>query len=201
MCANGPASRSGSASDKRGLVDQGVLEVLAAQHRHQAHAVLVVGDLDQGVDDPVHLLALGGGGRLLPALAPGRLRVAQPLPGRVEQRQVGHRPGLAVGALQLPHVLAAEPGGAFAQVGGDRPQVGDEIGRLDQRPRPVEGRAQLPVLLQRPAQLVGADTMLARIVTMVSDAQRSRAPIQAMADKVSGYFVPAVLGMAVKAHP
>jgi Cu+-exporting ATPase len=41
--------------------------------------------------------------------------------------------------------------------------------------------------------------MLARIVTMVSEAQRSRAPIQAMADKVSGYFVPAVLGVALLA--
>ena len=46
------------------------------------------------------------------------------------------------------------------------------------------------------AEKVGADTMLARIVTMVSDAQRSRAPIQRQADTVSGYFVPAVLGMA-----
>ena len=46
------------------------------------------------------------------------------------------------------------------------------------------------------ADKVGADTMLARIVAMVSEAQRSRAPIQAMADTVSGYFVPAVLGVA-----
>jgi P-type Cu+ transporter len=47
------------------------------------------------------------------------------------------------------------------------------------------------------AEKVGTDTMLARIVTMVADAQRSRAPIQRMADVVSGYFVPAVLGTAV----
>jgi Cu+-exporting ATPase len=47
------------------------------------------------------------------------------------------------------------------------------------------------------ADKVGADTMLARIVTMVSEAEHSRAPIQRMADKVSGYFVPAVLGVAV----
>jgi Cu+-exporting ATPase len=49
------------------------------------------------------------------------------------------------------------------------------------------------------ADKVGADTMLARIVTMVGEAQRSRAPIQRMADKVAGYFVPAVLGVAVVA--
>src|SRR5271167_2732216 len=49
------------------------------------------------------------------------------------------------------------------------------------------------------ADKIGADTMLARIVSMVSEAQRSRAPIQALADKVSGYFVPAVLGVAVLA--
>jgi Cu+-exporting ATPase len=49
------------------------------------------------------------------------------------------------------------------------------------------------------AEKVGADTMLARIVAMVAEAQRSRAPIQRLADKVSGYFVPAVLGMAALA--
>ena len=49
------------------------------------------------------------------------------------------------------------------------------------------------------ADKVGADTMLARIVTMVAEAQRSRAPIQRMADTVSGYFVPAVLGVALVA--
>ena len=47
------------------------------------------------------------------------------------------------------------------------------------------------------AEHVGSDTVLARIVQMVADAQRSRAPIQALADKVSGYFVPAVLVVAV----
>jgi Cu+-exporting ATPase len=49
------------------------------------------------------------------------------------------------------------------------------------------------------ADKIGADTMLARIVTMVAEAQRSRAPIQRMADTVSGYFVPAVLGISVVA--
>jgi Cu+-exporting ATPase len=49
------------------------------------------------------------------------------------------------------------------------------------------------------ADKVGSDTMLARIVAMVAEAQRSRAPIQRMADTVSGYFVPAVIAVAVLA--
>ncbi|MFP5432030.1 MAG: heavy metal translocating P-type ATPase [Alphaproteobacteria bacterium] len=47
------------------------------------------------------------------------------------------------------------------------------------------------------ARAVGSDTMLARIVRMVADAQRSRAPIQAVADQVSGWFVPLVVLVSI----
>jgi Cu+-exporting ATPase len=49
------------------------------------------------------------------------------------------------------------------------------------------------------AEKVGSDTLLARIVRMVAEAQRSRAPIQKLADIVSGYFVPAVIAIAAVA--
>ena len=47
------------------------------------------------------------------------------------------------------------------------------------------------------AEKVGRDTMLSRIVAMVAEAQRSRAPIQRMADRVAGVFVPIVIAIAV----
>lgn len=51
-------------------------------------------------------------------------------------------------------------------------------------------------LLMR-AEKVGADTLLSQIVKMVAEAQRSRAPIQKLVDVVAGYFVPAVVGIAI----
>ena len=49
------------------------------------------------------------------------------------------------------------------------------------------------------AKRVGRDTMLSQIVNLVAQAQRSRAPIQRLADQVSGWFVPAVIGIALLA--
>jgi len=73
-------------------------------------------------------------------------------------------------------------------------------------PLPVEKSPGAPVIgatLNRNGALVvrvektGKDTLLARIVDLVSEAQRSRAPIQKLADKVSGIFVPAVIAIAI----
>ncbi|UOE49791.1 copper-translocating P-type ATPase [Mucilaginibacter sp. SMC90] len=47
------------------------------------------------------------------------------------------------------------------------------------------------------AEKVGADTLLSQIVAMVASASRSKAPIQKLADRISGYFVPVVIGIAL----
>ena len=50
------------------------------------------------------------------------------------------------------------------------------------------------------ADRIGSDTLLGQIVKMVADAQRTRAPIQGLADKVAGIFVPVVLAVSVLAN-
>ena len=47
------------------------------------------------------------------------------------------------------------------------------------------------------AEKVGSETLLSHIIEMVNSASRSKAPIQNMADKISGYFVPVVVGVSV----
>jgi Cu+-exporting ATPase len=59
----------------------------------------------------------------------------------------------------------------------------------------INGTGALVMLVEK----VGKDTMLARIVATVAEAQRSRAPIQKLADKVAGWFVPTVIAVAVLA--
>ncbi len=75
-------------------------------------------------------------------------------------------------------------------------------------PIPVEKRENDPVIggtinqtgsFLMIAEKVGSETLLARIIEMVSEAQRSRAPIQGLVDKVSSYFVPVVVGIALVA--
>jgi Cu+-exporting ATPase len=73
-------------------------------------------------------------------------------------------------------------------------------------PIPVEKRAKDKLIgatingtgsLVMEAQKVGAETVLSQIIRMVAEAQRSRAPIQKLADVVAGYFVPVVIGIAL----
>ncbi|HEY8288661.1 MAG TPA: heavy metal translocating P-type ATPase, partial [Acetobacteraceae bacterium] len=114
----------------------------------------------------------------------------------LDQVQVGNRlrlrPGDAVpvdgvvleGRSNVDESMITGEAMAVAKTAGDRLVAGT-----------VNGTGSLVMR----AEKVGADTMLSRIVAMVAEAQRSRAPIQRMADTVSGYFVPAVICVAALA--
>nr|WP_082074888.1 heavy metal translocating P-type ATPase [Martelella endophytica] len=112
-----------------------------------------------------------------------------------------------VETLQAGDVLRVRPGESVPVDGivtEGRSSVDESM--ITGEPVPVEKSEGEPVtggtlnkngsFLMR-AESVGAETTLSRIVDMVSKAQRSRAPIQAMADRVASYFVPAVVAVAV----
>jgi len=83
----------------------------------------------------------------------------------------------------------------------DESMVTGESLPVDKRPgdRITGGTINTTGTLLFRADRVGSDTLLAHIVRMVAEAQRSRAPIQALADRVSAYFVPAVVLVALAA--
>ncbi len=109
--------------------------------------------------------------------------------------------------VQVGDILRVKPGGKIPVDG----EITDGHSNVDEsmisgEPLPVEKTSgdnvsagtvnQTGTFLLR-AEKVGADTLLSRIVQMVNDAGRSRAPIQKLADQVSGWFVPAVIGCAL----
>lgn len=106
-----------------------------------------------------------------------RLRVRPgeqvPVDGEILEGRVSIDESMVTGE-SMP--VTREPGGAV--VGGSLNRTGSFVMRADK---------------------VGADTLLSRIVQMVAQAQRSRAPIQRLADVVSGWFVPTVIAAAVLA--
>ena len=83
----------------------------------------------------------------------------------------------------------------------DESMVTGESMPVDKAPgaKVIGGTLKPPGSFMMRAEKVGRDTMLAQIVQMVAEAQRSRAPIQRLADRVSGWFVPAVIAVALLA--
>ena len=138
--------------------------------------------------------------RLLLGLAPKTARI---------QRQDGAEEDIPLEHVRAGDILRVRPGEKIPVDG----RVIDGASNVDEsmvtgEPMPVakEKGAELigatvngtgSLLMQ--AEKVGADTLLAQIVRMVAEAQRSRAPIQKLVDVVSGYFVPAVVAVAVAA--
>jgi P-type Cu+ transporter len=119
----------------------------------------------------------------------------------------GHEQEIAVDEIQKGNVLRVRPGEKVPIDGvivDGRSNIDESM--ITGEPMPVSKRAGEKVIgatvnqtgsfLMR-AERIGSETVLAQIVQMVADAQRSRAPIQKLADTVSGYFVPAVIGVAM----
>ena len=136
--------------------------------------------------------------KLLLGLAPKTARIV---------RDDGNEEDIALELVQPGNILRVRPGEKIPVDG----IVSDGASSVDEsmvtgEPIPVEKHAGDRLigatvngtgsLLMR-AEKVGADTLLAQIVHMVAEAQRSRAPIQRLADTVAGWFVPAVVLSAV----
>jgi Cu+-exporting ATPase len=142
--------------------------------------------------------ATGKAIRALLGLAPKTARVVRE-DGREEDIDLGH-----VHAGDLLRVRPGEKVPVDGVVVQGRSSVDESM--ISGEPVPVEKVPGEKVtgatvngtgsLLMR-AERVGKDTMLSQIVRMVAEAQRSRAPIQALADKVSAWFVPAVVLIAI----
>jgi Cu+-exporting ATPase len=113
---------------------------------------------------------------------------------------------VSIDAVRTGDKLRVRPGDSVpvdGEVLEGKSAVDESMVTGESMPAPKEPKAKLiggtingtGSLVMR-ADNVGADTMLSRIVTMVAEAQRSRAPIQKLADTVAGYFVPVVLAVA-----
>jgi Cu+-exporting ATPase len=118
----------------------------------------------------------------------------------------GQEEDVPVDAIQKDDVLRVRPGERVPVDGVIlEGQSNIDESMITGEPMPVSKRAgdkvvgatvnQTGSFLMR-AERIGSETLLAQIVQMVAEAQRSRAPIQKLADTVSGYFVPAVISIA-----
>ncbi|SFL10122.1 heavy metal translocating P-type ATPase [Shimia haliotis] len=151
-------------------------------------------------------------GRWMEARAKGRTGEAirklvglQPRTARVERK--GEDKEIAIDEIAVGDVVVVRPGEKIAVDGRviDGRSYVDEA-MITGEPVPVEKIAGAMVVggtvngqgaLRFEAEAVGAETMLAQIISMVREAQGAKLPIQGMVDKITAVFVPAVIGFAV----
>ncbi len=174
----------------------------------------MAGGVEPYFDTAVVIVALVLLGQVLELRARGRtgaaLRALLGLAPTMARRVVGaEEEDVPLGVVQLGDLLRVRPGERVpvdGRVVEGRSAVDESM--LTGEPLPVEKVAGATVVgatlngsgtLLITAERVGAQTLLAQIVTMVSEAQRSRAPIQRLADRLAQFFVPAVVTVAVLA--
>ena len=122
-------------------------------------------------------------------------------------RADGEEEDIALDLVKLGDILRVRPGEKVAVDGEvtegraavDESMVTGESMPVTKEPgsRVIGGTMNQTGSFLMRADKIGSDTVLARIVQMVAEAQRSRAPIQRLADQVSGWFVPAVIVIAL----
>ena len=128
-------------------------------------------------------------------------------PDTARVRQGGAERVVPLGQVMVGSVVVVRPGeripvdGRVAEGGGsvDESMLTGESLPVEKRPGSTVtgGSANLDGVLVIETTAVGAETMLARIVRLVEDAQASKAPIQRLVDRVSAVFVPVVLAVAL----
>ncbi|HEY2824789.1 MAG TPA: heavy metal translocating P-type ATPase, partial [Gemmatimonadales bacterium] len=165
----------------------------------------------EAVDGIVALVLLG---RLLEARAKSRTSAAirgllALRPKTAHVRQGGTERDIAIEELSVGDVVVVRPGEAFPADGlVTEGQSSVNEAMLTGEPMPVVKQAGAKVVggtvngegpLVVTTTAVGKDTTLAQIVRLIEDAQGSRAPVQRLADRVAGVFVPIVIAVAIAA--
>lgn len=119
----------------------------------------------------------------------------------------GHQQEVAIGQVKVNDVILVKPGGKIP-VDGEVMEGSSYVDEsmISGEPVPVQKTAGAKVFagainqqgsFQFRAEKVGGDTVLAQIIKMVQEAQGSKAPVQKLADKIAGIFVPVVIGIAM----
>lgn len=119
----------------------------------------------------------------------------------------GHQMEMPIASVQVDNILLVKPGEKIAVDGvvtTGNSFVDESM--ISGEPIPVEKSKDTKVFagtinqkgsFQFKAEKVGSDTLLSQIIKMVQDAQGSKAPVQKLVDKISGIFVPIVIGIAI----
>ncbi len=176
-----------------------------------APSILPVGTANVYFEAAAVIVVLILAGRLMEARAKGRTGEAiralvglQPREARVERGEAVV--DLAIDDIVVGDVIQVRPGERIAVDGvviSGSSYVDESM--ITGEPLPVDKSLDALVVggtvngqgtFRFRAQKVGADTMLAQIITMVQDAQGAKLPIQTMVDRITGWFVPAVMAVA-----